>query len=876
MALSATEEYIESSYFTDDDYVGGVADAVIIMTPYFEESSDYIETGYVLDEGVVFSISAALELAIQEGSATLVCSTGLSAKTGYLIDVNTEIFSGASAASVFSISATSGKTTQGSANISGAFSPTVAVSVTRTDASQLDSSFSISTTAQRYRTDDALLTWQADLDASAAKTVAFDSTQSVQSSINIDAEVIISAASNFVSTFSQTATALNVILAEAQLDTEFAAEITGIEYILRANQTPVPTQRPHYPTDIDTDATPFSSATYQFNQSLQLYRSNNASNNEYITYTLLDDDIGKANVTDRQFHLDVWLQNAATIRAWKSNGDSSWMIIKSGTTIIFYANRSGGNNANNRLVGTGTSGLDHVAIRVNENSTQGMAMWINGTRVDYSTTSPYISFPQSDTMYLAFGYDENYESSFGTNSTMYFDEFRILRGSRTALNTETGYSVTNTSITVPTSEFTNSPNTKILLHFNNDFTDDYINVLFDETVALPSTILQTADTQKIVSGSAELDAFYSQVSVTGFVSDFFANADAAFGQTADVNRTRPGSANINSSADTNIDVDVVAGGTADIDSTTTISTTGDRIRFADSDLNSNINISVSGKTTSSGSADLSSAFSTVIDIERIRPGSSTQNTEFTALITGIKAVNTDATLNTGTTITATPSITRGFEVDIASTGSILTAAGRISDFFVNADVNITISADADITAEGTTTLETVAGITSTPSRTRGTDSTLEVAGTLEIGADTTKPGAATLNTAFDFDIDDTLFKTFSSTQSSAFSLSIAYTKISPFAIDMDSAFGISSAGDRTRAIEAELTSAANINISTGVVYEGGATLEGFAAIISVNKILHLDQYIYNIESETREYRLSSESRVYRIPAENRIYKIKGA
>ena len=868
MALSATEEYIESSYFADDDYVGGVADGVVIMTPYFEESSDYIETGYVLDEGLVFSISAALEIAIIEGSATLICSTGLSADTGFFIDIDTEIFSGASASSEFTISATSGKTTQGSASISGAFSPTLSVSVTRTDAAQLDSSFSISTTAQRYRTDDALLTWQADLDASAAKTTAFDSTQSVQSSINIDAEVIISAASNFVSEFSQTATALNVILADAQLDTEFAAEISPIDPY-RASLRPVLFVPQYLDGSTLSEGYPFSTG-WNYN-----------AFEKYGTYALILHEDESTAKTNKSIFVDDTTSFA--VEGWLSGGSNSNMEFVLHNWFNLFCNQGDSVGADNTWTAAFKTDQTNRTLVITDNDSsfrpkQGYVYWA----LTYDADTNVVEFTVNNTSTSRTLGTETL-TEYALNSANYKDTDNKLvlynnRGEDLRFD-EVRMCVGDTALYGYSNAIDDDANANDVgvWHFEESLSGgNYPGFTKTDNPTLSTSTSLSADTQKIVSGGADLDAFYSQVSVTGFVSDFFANADAAFGQTADVNRTRPGSADIDSSANTDIDINVVAGVTADILSTTTISTTGDRIRFADSDLNSNINISVSGNITGSGSADLSSAFSTNIDIERIRPGSSTQNTEFNTAITGIKAVNTDATLNTSTTITATPSITRGFDADIASTGSILTAAGRISNFFVNADVNINITADADITAEGTTTLETVAGITSTPSRTRGTDSTLEVAGTLEIGADTTKPGNATLNTAFDFDIDDTLFKTFSSTQSSAFALSIAYTKISPFSIDMDAAFDISGAGDRTRSTPAELTSAANINISTGVVYEGAATLPGFAAIISVNKILHLDQYIYNIDSETREYRLASESRVYRIPAENRIYKIKGA
>ena len=49
MSLTPQEEYVESGYFADADYVGGIADVVVGISPYVVE--DYIEAGYFIPGG---------------------------------------------------------------------------------------------------------------------------------------------------------------------------------------------------------------------------------------------------------------------------------------------------------------------------------------------------------------------------------------------------------------------------------------------------------------------------------------------------------------------------------------------------------------------------------------------------------------------------------------------------------------------------------------------------------------------------------------------------------------------------------------------------------------------------------------------------------
>ncbi len=89
-------------------------------------------------------------------------------------------------------------------------------------------------------------------------------------------------------------------------------------------------------------------------------------------------------------------------------------------------------------------------------------------------------------------------------------------------------------------------------------------------------------------------------------------------------------------------------------------------------------------------------------------------------------------------------------------------------------------------------------------------------------------------------------------------------------------FDINVSGNTISDGAATTNTTASINANGGVLADGGATLTGFFAVLSVNKILHVDEFVYKIPAETREYKIINETRSFKISTETRSYKIKGA
>ena len=120
-------------------------------------------------------------------------------------------------------------------------------------------------------------------------------------------------------------------------------------------------------------------------------------------------------------------------------------------------------------------------------------------------------------------------------------------------------------------------------------------------------------------------------------------------------------------------------------------------------------------------------------------------------------------------------------------------------------------------------------------------------------------------------------------------------KITQGEINVNSVAGLSCAGSRLTVEVAnfggvfDINSVANVNSSGaaeisantattalgGVNYTASATMQGFTAVISINKILHVDQYIYIVPKETRVWSIPKETRSHVIDRELRSYSIKG-
>lgn len=766
MSLLPEEEYVESGYFAATDYVGGIA------LGEADTTTTYVEEGYIVDDyfrpgGGAFSLSATLSLAIQLGEAELASAFGISVDADKIKQTSVTMTSSFSmehpenggsgpganpvvtldgAATINSsatMSTTPGKITQGNVNIAGAFAATMNVIATMTGDILMQANITMSTTAELIVDLSGLLEYFADLNAQAAATIGATATIDSSFTTDISADVIIQGASELVST-----TLLQVF---------------------------EPGIRPHVPTDINSSPQ-FNTFTKQFGtHSLNIVGDPLNNQNQYIEYTLKDTDLSLSNKSTSAFHFEAWIRGSIFIDAWagdRTSGDNPlWRLATTSSTALFYTAQTQNNNDAERLTGTGinSGSLNHIAVRIEGSSA---AIYINGSRTD-SYTSMTTSTGTS-VMYLTIGQNEQYltPSNFGNS---YIDDLRILRGTASELDTITGYSTTDTSITVPTSANINNTNTKILLHFDGNFRDDDSGVK-EYLATINSVASLTGDVEKIVEADAGINS--------------------------------------------------VAG----------LSATGDKIKISGATLISNTSLTATPEKILEGNSDLSVVATVIAGAGTIKQG----------------------------------------DVDLPSIASQLTAASMIGDFFVNADCNFSLSTSGLKTAGADATINAVSSMSSTPTITRRSDVDMSVVAELSV------EGSKTLFAEANFNSTATLGATGSRTRNTSATLAGFFAQLTVGdkstinGATLNSEFAVSVEATKISNGGATLNSEFDVNFGGGIVADASATLEGFFAILSVNKILHVDEYVFKIPNENREYRIQSESREYSVTQENRLYKLKGA
>ena len=806
MTLLATEEYVEAGYLLDDDYVGGIASGEADTT------TTYVEEGYIVDDyfrpgGGGFTIFADLTQAIEEGSATLNSTTTISATStkilsggasiscsstanisgniikgvsatfgvvaligheenggiGSNVDPSVVFDSGAQLDSTATMSTTAGKISQLDVNISGAFAATMNVIATMSGDVLMQAAVSMSCDADKIADIGGLLEYFANLNAAAAATIGATATVNTNISLDISPDVILQGASEVVST-----TLLQVF---------------------------EPGVRPHVPTDINS-APAFSTFTVaQGTHSLIIDGDDTLSQNQYVEYTLKDTDLSLSNKSTSAFHFEAWIRGSTFIDAWagdRASGDKPlWRLATNTQGAFFYTSQTQNNTNAERLSGGDydSSTFNHIAVRIENNSA---AIWIDGVRNDSYTSMTTTA--GTSVMYLTIGQNEQYltPSNFGNS---YVDELRILRGTPSELDTATGYSTSDTSITVPTSANVNDVNTKILLHLDGNYLDDDSGVK-EYLATINSAASLTSDAARIVEGNSSINT------IAGF-----------------------------SSAVT-------------------------RVRSADGTLASSTTATATGERIKSGVATLASAFGVSSSASRTRGAD------------GDFAVSADLNSVVG--------IIHQGQVSVNAFVTTLTAAGRVGDYFVNADINSTFTTDAVVVRGGVSSINSEFNTTANPNRLLGIGATINSASSLSSSLSTILGHTANINSACSLTSGVGKIHPGSALVNSSATLSATASRLTVEVANYGAQFGINVSGNTISDGAATTLTTASINTNGGVVADGGATLNGFFAVLSVNKILHVDEFVYKIPAETRVYKIINETRSFKIDTETRSYKIKGA
>ena len=747
--MLASEEYVETGYFVDADYVGGIASAIgDTTTPYVEEG--YIETGYFRAGGGAFSMSVTLTKVAIEGAATL--------------------------NSAVSFAATATRVRFGDITLNNIANLNAQAAITRTTTSNLSSEFAMGHDDGGFQP-------------------------------NVDPDVEFQGSASLSSSSTLTTSALIVKFGSATVNSTASLTATPIEYrskwlgATRPIDWSVVRWDPNSETWVSDTNYEFDSSIYKYGtHSLQLLEHTGFTHRSAKTETL---GLGTAD-RGTDWALDFWFQtdyidsDANAIVSVSSNSsnnpfpayqedpstatsDFDFVVYHDSGTLYLRAK----NNSGTFVLGS-SSGSFNISANT----------WYHIQVIyDQSASTLTLKRDTNTVATLSGSFDNRWSSSTGlflhnpqqsanpagsVYSDFYFDELHFRVGNNTV--SSAGYSIGDYE------------DTRVLAHFDGNFDDDLAVELFGEA-AINSVASVSATLGGTVNASATLNtnAGFTLNAVATKVGETV--LDVVASATISGDRVRFADSTLNSAIGIAIEALRIRTASATLSGTGGFAVTAELTRQADAELTANFGLTADGTTNKLGEADLSTVFSTSISGDRIRLGVSTQNATTSLTSTGVANRNTSAVLDT-------------------NAGFVITAVA---------------------TKVGETQLDAVAGMSTTGDRFRGVTSTL----------------------------------------SATVSVNAVPTRISPIVIDADCSSTLTATPVVTRRATATITAEHTVTAVTGAVFQGSATLPGFAAVISVNKILHVDQFVYVIPSESRTYTIPAETRTHVITQENRTYTLEG-
>ena len=869
MSLLPTEEYVEAGYLLDADYVGGIADAVGILTRYYDEG--YAPDDYVANEGAVFALTADLTTALQDLAATLNSTASISADVGLLksaeSNFNSEFILGTVADGTNLGTLNANIIASGEIALTGAFAPTITVVATRSGEVLMQSTADFAATASKIAGGASLLNYQADLDAQAARILGAAASPASETTVSVLSAVIFEDSADFVCSTALSAEVDRVEFFEADLSSEFTSSANAIEYVSRFTNSDRPIGWSFYQF---ANGSYFPSTSYAFDSTIYKYGTHSlalTTTNRFATSDTID--LNNFNTQTGNWVFEFWYR--------ADNITAADDVFIAQFTENTYANfesidRFGPTPYFNDLRIYRESDTGRIAIRVADKLLLGPL----GSQIDNDTwyhmavvyTSGTLNFYLNGVLRIT-----------EPNCLIYYDNPRI------HLINDIGFGNTrawfdNVRLAINATDYhyntdaDNDLNTKILARFDGNLADD-TSLTFSGAANLNTTAGLTATLNGTAQGSADLTAFYSQLSAVGRVSDFFANADMVAGANITADRIRSVVADIDSTSELSAAVNKIAAGVSTVDAISDIATVGVGVFAAASSLQTAADMVPVATKTASGASSVSA------ETTASATGNITANRGAELNVAGAVVAEAEIFKDTGAVLESVSSLNAGVgtiksaEVLLSAFYSQLSAVGRVSDFFINPDVAFGLSAQAVLISAKSADLVSVSEIQIDASRSRDFDAELSGASSLVAAGVKTTDTDANISSALTVAADAQRFRSSAASMSSESTAVIDATKIPGIGFEIDAATELSATGSVIRDVNANLDCNTALSSLGGAVFEGSADLTGFVSIISINKILHVEQYVYRIPRETRIYAIPTETRSWRVQREIRIYSIQG-
>jgi hypothetical protein len=457
------------------------------------------------------------------------------------------------------------------------------------------------------------------------------------------------------------------------------------------------------------------------------------------------------------------------------------------------------------------------------------------------------------------------------------------------------------SFTVPTSNWLNTANTKLLLHFNDGFADD------SRFQVIPEARLTATASMTVTSTVSYVESFALTATATLTVqgqrtTDIILSAFTNGALTANNERTRATDSALSSNAALTVINTRTREYSSPLSSSAVLTAINGRTRPFDSSLSAFASTLTVAQETSGLTANLTAVFDTTQ--RYIEDGTFADGYFTTSQTNAIYTASGRAALTATFALGADGDYFTNFSAALTTTASLTTAisvvrpasSSQSSQFAVAAIVNKTtvtsaaLTSTASLTANGIKGSEialfafTNAALTANNERTRATASSLSSTATFFVDTFNSleQLGEAYVNAAFtQTTVNARIRSTSVLMQAFASELAVA-DKQSSVSITLTSTFTQTTVGVRTRSTSIALATTATVTTTAIKVARGVVSITAaMTATMDVREIrtdtivyvIPAEDWIYNIAAENRLYAINGETRVFKVYSESRIKTI---
>lgn len=264
-------------------------------------------------------------------------------------------------------------------------------------------------------------------------------------------------------------------------------------------------------------------------------------------------------------------------------------------------------------------------------------------------------------------------------------------------------------------------------------------------------------------------------------------------------------------------------------------------------------LSVDAQALKDASSSLSSSASLTATGTNLQSASSTLSSSAIISITGSKRVTTSSSVSSSADIDIDYNRIRNFDTEFDVIGSTVIAAGKVGEFFVNADITASLTADGIIKVDGAAILNSAFDTQTDANRTRSTSSSVSASATIAETSTRLRRSSSSLTAATSLITETRSIRETSVAMSAAHSLSTIIGKTTGSVVDLESAFDISMLG--------------------GSLTPSSASINATFTQITNGFIINLAQYVYYIPVESRLNTISSETRSHSVRPETRAHSV---